>query len=124
MLDLLQRSSDLKQFIDALKTKQIAHVARVTAKAAEDLPVELLPKLAAARPGDALLVNRSEQGMTIIGLQSSEAAPLSLNDARPAIQNTLLEEARKQALQAVIKRSRDSAKIEYIQAQPGQNVRF
>lgn len=124
LLGLLQRSSDLTQFLDALKTKQIAHVTRVTAKAAEDLPATLLSKLAAAKSGDALLVNRGEQGMTIIGLQSSEAAPLSLNDARPAIQNNLLEEARKQALQAAIKRSRNSAKIEYIQAQPGKDVRF
>jgi hypothetical protein len=62
--------------------------------------------------------------MTIISMLSSTAALLSLNDARPAIQASLLEAARKRALQTAIKRNRDSARIEYIQAQPGQNVRF
>ena len=96
----------------------------VTVKAAEDIPATLLPKLAAAQPGDALVVNRSDQGIIIIGLASSEPAPLSLSDARPIIQNTLLESARKQALQTVLKRARDSARIEYSQVQPGQDVRF
>jgi EpsD family peptidyl-prolyl cis-trans isomerase len=124
LLTRLRDSSDLNQFLGDLKAQQIAFVTRVTAKAAEDLPAALLPRLAAAKPGDTLLVGRSEQGMALISVQSSAAAPLSLNDARPAIQASLLDAARKQALQAAIKRSRDSAKIEYIQAQPGQNVRF
>jgi EpsD family peptidyl-prolyl cis-trans isomerase len=124
LLTRLRDSSDLNQFLDGLKAQQIGFVTRVTAKAAEDLPTALLPRLAAAKPGDALLVGRNEQGMAIISVLSSTAAPLSLNDARPAIQASLLEAARKRALQAAIKRNRDSARIEYIQAQPGQNVRF
>ena len=124
LLALLKRSSDLAHFLDDLKAQNLRFASLVTVKAAEDIPATLLPKLAAAQPGDALVVNRSDQGIIIIGLASSEPAPLSLSDARPIIQNTLLESARKQALQTVLKRARDSARIEYIHAQPGQDVRF
>lgn len=79
--------------------------------AAENVPLDLLPKLAQLQPGHSLAMQRGGAivVLTLIGAQES---PMLLAQAKPAIQAALVKQARVQAVQEGMKKLRNEARIE------------
>lgn len=81
-------------------------------RSSETIPLELLPKFAALKDGEMAIFRNGPQ-LVIAEIRSSQAAPLDAKQAGPAIEQFIANKRRTEAVQAEMKRVRDSAKIEY-----------
>lgn len=109
----LQQTKNLGDFINWLKTQEIPAQAGQTTKTAEQLPLELLPRLQQMKNGQALTF--AAPGMlNILVLVDSKSEPVTQEQAKPKIA-LFLENARKRdAAKAELKKLQDKAKIEYL----------
>ena len=82
-------------------------------KPAEQLPLAMLPQLAKMPDGQAMVVNAPD-GLLVIVLADSQAQPVTLEQAKPAIVRKLQVEARQKAAKAELDALKAAAKIEYV----------
>lgn len=127
-LEQLDKSPDkdrvLQQLADWLKQQDIKFRATQTAQAAEQLPLEALPRYHQMKIGD-LMFQPGPQGVVVSQLTASQTQPLNEEQARPFIEQYLQNRERLKLSEDEMKRLRIAAKIEYVgefakleQAQP------
>ena len=114
---------DLKSFAAAgkpveevaawLKGKSINFNAGVATRAAEQMPLDILPKIHALKDGQAT-VFESPQGITFLRVAASKAAPIPEASALPRIEQFLANQRATEAVAANIKQLRANAKITYM----------
>jgi len=109
----LAASKTLNDFAAWLKTENLPIKAGQGVKPAEQLPLELLPKLAQMPNGQAIVVN-SPDGLLVIVLADSQMQPATLEQAKPAIARVLQTQARQKAAKAELATLKAAAKIEYM----------
>jgi EpsD family peptidyl-prolyl cis-trans isomerase len=109
----LAASKTLNDFGTWLKAEKFEVKAAQGVKPAEQLPQELLPKLAAMPDGQAMIVNTPD-GVLVIVLAGSQAQPVTLEQAKPAISHLLQGQARQKAAKAELDALKAAAKIEYV----------
>ena len=95
-----------------LKAQNLKFTARNEQDAAEQLPPTVLEKVAAMKDGESTVVP-SQYGVSALTLISSAPAPKTLADARPAIEQFLTAQGRREVIVNLQKTVRDGAKIEY-----------
>jgi hypothetical protein len=81
-------------------------------KAAEQLPSEAVPKLAALKDGQTAAF-RFQGGVEIVQMVSARPEPVSEVQARPFIEKFLLERSRRERAESEIKSLRSLASIQY-----------
>lgn len=109
----LESSKNIAEFVEYLKTNDFRFSGNQAVRAAEQLPLASLATFAGMKDGQALL-NVSPSGAQVIVLAGSRAQPVTLDQARPAIEQFLLNERKRDILAKDLKAMRDSAKIEYM----------
>lgn len=109
---LVAGSKSIDEMVAWLKARNIAFQLGTQIRAAEQLPLELLPKVAALKDGQSLLVERP-QGILVMRIAASEQGAIDQATATPRIQVFLSNERGQKAIEADIKKLRDDAKIEY-----------
>lgn len=109
----LAASKTLNDFAAWLKRENLPVKVGEGVKAAEQLPLELLPKLAQMPNGQALVVN-SPDGLLVIVLADSKLQPATLEQAKPAIARLLQNQTRQNAAKAELDTLKAHAKIEYL----------
>lgn len=109
----LSASKTLNDFAAWLKAENLPAKAAQGVKPAEQLPLAILPKLAAMPDGQAMVMNAPD-GLLVIVLAGSQAQPVTLEQARPAIARLLQTQARQQAAKAELDALKAAAKIEYV----------
>ena len=109
----LTASKTLNDFGTWLKAEKYEVKAAQGVKPAEQLPQEMLPKLAAMPDGQAMMVNTPD-GVLVIVLAGSQAQPVTLEQAKPAISRLLQQQARQKAAKAELDNLKAAAKIEYV----------
>lgn len=109
----LTASKTLNDFAEWLKRENLPVKAGEGVKSAEQLPLDLLPKLAQMPDGQALVVN-SPDGLLVIVLADSQLQPATLEQAKPAIARMLQTQTRQKAAKAELDALKSSAKIEYL----------
>jgi EpsD family peptidyl-prolyl cis-trans isomerase len=109
----LKRAKSLNDMVEWLKREKIPFNANSTVKAAEQLPMEVVPKLAALGIGQAMLMP-SQQGYLIVQIAATEPQPLTEEQARPFIEQYLTNQKRVEIARYEIKSLKDGAKIEYV----------
>jgi EpsD family peptidyl-prolyl cis-trans isomerase len=82
-------------------------------RAAEQLPLEALPRFASMKDGQTGLV-QTPQGVLVIYLAASRPQPLDLAAATPFIERFLLNRTKADMARDELKRLRDVAQIEYM----------
>jgi hypothetical protein len=82
-------------------------------KPAEQLPQAMLPQLAKMPKGQAMVVNTTD-GLLVIVLADSQAQPVTLEQAKPAIARKLQVDARQKAAKAEVDALKAAATIEYV----------
>lgn len=87
-------------------------VATNVSRGSEAIPLEVLPKFAALKDGEMAIFRNGVQ-IVIAEIRSSRAAPLDAKQAGPAIEQFITNKRRTEAVQAEVKRVRETAKIEY-----------
>lgn len=94
-----------------LTAKGLRKASQRSTVAAENVPLDWLPKLAQMQPGRSMAAQRGD-AVVVLTLIGAEEVPILLAQAKPAIQAALVRQARQQAIQEGMKKLRDQAKIE------------
>lgn len=103
----------MAELAEWLKSVNIPARAVQSVKAAEQLPLELLPRLHALKDGQAVTL-ATPNSLNIFYLVGSQSQPMSLEQAKPVIERFLLNTRKREIAQAEIKKLRESAKLEYM----------
>jgi EpsD family peptidyl-prolyl cis-trans isomerase len=109
----LQQTNNLGAFIEWLKSQNIAARAGQSTKTAEQLPLEMLPRLHQMKDGQAMTF-AGPGTFNVVVVAGSQTQPLTMEQAKPMIQR-YLDNAKKRELAATeLKRLKAAAKIEYL----------
>jgi len=111
----LAAAKNMEEFAAWLKSQNIQFKGGASVKAAEQLPLELLPKLNEMKDGQTLALPTPDN-LQIIQLVASQAQPVNETQATPAIERFLMNQKRNEMAKAELKKLRDAAKIEYVGA--------
>lgn len=95
-----------------LKNAGLKFAASQSVRAAEQLPMSLLPTLSRMSEGQALL-NQSASGATVLLVRGARLQPVDEDRASRAIEQFLLNEQKRKLLGDDLKALRAAAKIEY-----------
>ena len=109
----LAGSKDVSEFVNWLKANDFKFAANQGVRAAEQIPLTMLPTFAEMKDGQTLL-NRTPAGVQVIVLAASRSQPVELERARGAIEQYLLNERRRKVVEDDLKALRTAAKIEYV----------
>lgn len=109
----LGASKSLNDFGTWLKAENYEVKAAQGVKQAEQLPQALLPQLAKMPDGQAMVVNTPD-GLLVLVLANSQAQPVTLEQAKPAIVRKLQFDGRQKAAKAELDALKAAAKIEYM----------
>lgn len=95
-----------------LKAKEITARTEKSTVAAENVPLPLLQRVAAMKPGQGLIVP-ANGGLRILLLLGAQDSPVTEEQARPAIGAYLLNVRKRQAVEKEMAALRSGAKVEY-----------
>ncbi len=101
------------ELADWLKAQKLPFTVKPEQDASEQLPPVVLDKLATMKEGESTVVP-SQFGVSALTLVSSASAPKTLADAKPAIEQFLGNQGRREVIMNLQKTIRDGAKVEYL----------
>jgi EpsD family peptidyl-prolyl cis-trans isomerase len=96
-----------------LKSKNIPARGNAGVRPAEQLPLELLPKLAQMKDGQTALIEGPQQAF-VMRVVASQSAPVDEAAAKPRIQQFLQNQRSSKAVADEMKKLKEAAKIELI----------
>jgi len=111
--DALSSAKNVNEFIEWLKAKEFRFNGNQAVRAAEQLPLASLDSFAKMKDGQAAFVP-TPTGAQVIVLAGSRSQPVTEEQARPAIEQFILNERRRKLVEDDIKMMRTAAKIEYV----------
>lgn len=106
-------AKSLNDVLAVLKKKNIKFAGNVSTKAAEQLPMELLPKFNQMKDGQVVVIP-GEKNLLLIQLIESKEVPIGLAAATPVIEQYLSNQRRGEMATKEVKHLRAEAKIEYL----------
>jgi EpsD family peptidyl-prolyl cis-trans isomerase len=111
--DKLAAAKNIGEFVEFLKTAGYKFTGNQAVRAAEQLPLSSLDSFAKMKDGQAAIVP-APNGVQVIVLAGSRSQPATEEQARPAIEQFLLNERRRKLVDDDAKAMRAAAKIEYV----------
>lgn len=111
--DRLAAARSPQELAAALQASTLPYTARQSTQGAGALPMELLPRLAELREGQSLLLPQPG-GLRVLMVTGVRTDPLSEEAARPAIEQYLVNDRRRQIAEQEVKALRDGARIDYV----------
>lgn len=109
----LEGSKNMAEFVEHLKTNNFRFSGNQAVRAAEQLPLESLGTFAKMKDGQAI-INPSATGAQVLVLVGSRSEPVDEARAKPAIEQFLLNDAKRKLVMAELKAMRAAAQIEYV----------
>lgn len=109
----LAKSRSIPEFLEGVKAEGLRFSANQAVRAAEQLPLANLDAFAGMKDGQAMF-NVQPQGVQVVVLAGSRSQPVSEEQARPAIEQFLLEERRRKLAEDDLKALRAAAKVTYV----------
>ena len=110
--DKLAASANINEFVEYLKAKELRFTGNQAVRAAEQLPLNSLDTFARMKDGQALIVPTAT-GAQVVVLAGSRSQPVGEEQARPAIEQYLLNERKRKLVEDDVKALRAAAKLEY-----------
>lgn len=111
----VKASGDLSRTAAWLKDKHYRFTAGANVRAAEQLPLALLPRLQQMQDGQMVIIP-SANSINIVLLAGSQEQPLSKEKAAPLIEQYLLTQSRNELAKQTLDKLRGAARIEYMGA--------
>ena len=105
-------SKSMTEFIDYLKANDLRYAGNQAVRAAEQLPLASLDAFARLQDGQAM-VTPAANGLQVVVLAGSRAQPIGEEQAKPAIEQYLLNERKRKRVEEDLKALRAAARIEY-----------
>jgi len=109
----IKKAKSLNDVVAWLKSKNVPFNANSTVKSAEQLPLDVLPRLAKVGVGQVMLLP-AQQGFLLVQVAAVESQPLDEKQAQPFIEQYLANQKRVALAQDEVKGLRSTAKIEYV----------
>jgi EpsD family peptidyl-prolyl cis-trans isomerase len=109
----LASAKNVNDFIEWLKAKEYRFNGNQAVRAAEQLPLNSLESFSKMKDGQAAFVSTAT-GAQVIVLAGSRSQPVTEEQAKPAIEQFILNERRRKLVEDDIKALRAAAKIEYV----------
>ena len=97
----------------ALKAKNIQFNGGSSTRAAEQIPLDVLPKIHTLKDGQATVLE-APQAITVVRVVSSQASPVGQEAALPRIEQFLINQRAGEAVAANLKQLRSTTKITYM----------
>ena len=111
--DKLTASKSITEFVEYLKTAGFRFNGNQAVRAAEQLPMNSLESFSRMKDGQAAMVPAAN-GVQVVVLASSRSQPVTEEQARPAIEQFLLNERKRKLVEDDLKAMRTAAKVEYV----------
>jgi EpsD family peptidyl-prolyl cis-trans isomerase len=96
-----------------LKSRNVQFNAGAAQRSAEQIPLEMLPRIHALKDGQSTVIE-GPQAITVVRVVQSQAAPVAEAQALPRIQQYLANQRANEAAAADLKRLKEKAKISYV----------
>jgi EpsD family peptidyl-prolyl cis-trans isomerase len=109
----LGAAKSITEFVDHLKANDFRFAANQAVRAAEQLPMNVLESVSRMKDGQATLT-QVPNGVLVVVLAGSRSQPVSEEQARPAIEQYLLNERKRKLVEDDVKSMRAAAKVEYL----------
>jgi EpsD family peptidyl-prolyl cis-trans isomerase len=109
----LAAASNINEFVEYLKAKELRFSGNQAVRAAEQLPLNSLDTFARMKDGQALIVPTAT-GAQVVVLAGSRSQSVAEEQARPAIEQYLLNERKRKLVEDDVKALRAAAKVEYV----------
>ena len=109
----LTEAKTVNDFVEYLKANDIRFAGNQAVRAAEQLPLQSLEAFAKMKDGQAMM-NQSPAGVQVIVVAGSRSQPVTLDQARPAIEQFLLNDRKRKLVEDDVKALRGAATVEYV----------
>lgn len=109
----MNESKSLEKLVGWLESKKVKMQSNVVVKPAEQLPLEMLSRLAKMRQGQVMALE-TPTNFSLSILMGIRDQPINEAQATPAIQRFLIAQKREKLADAEIKRLRSEAKVELL----------
>jgi EpsD family peptidyl-prolyl cis-trans isomerase len=109
----LTAAKNINDFVEYLKGSGFRFGGNQAVRAAEQLPFNTLEAMSRMKDGQAMLIP-TPQGVQVVVLAGSRMQPVNEEQARPAIEQFLLNERKRKLVEEEVKALRAAAKIEYV----------
>lgn len=109
----LSASKNINEFVEFLKANDFKFSGNQAVRAAEQLPLQSLDAISKMTDGQAMM-NQAANGVQVLVLAGSRSQPVSEEQAKPAIEQFLLNERKRKLVEEDVKAMRGAAKIEYV----------
>lgn len=109
----LGSSHSMGDFVNWVKSQGIEGKTAMAVRPAEQIPAPLLARLVQMRDGQVTAQPGRPGHIVIQQLIESQLQPVTLEQARPAIERALIAQKRKDLMDAEVKKLREAATIEY-----------
>ena len=109
----LMASKDIQEFVEFLKASDVKFAANQAVRAAEQLPLANLDRLASMKDGERSFTPTAQGAQALI-LVGTRVQPVDEQRATPAIEQFLLNERKRRLVEDDRKALRGAAKIEYV----------
>jgi len=109
----LAAAKAINEFVDYLKVNDFRFTGNQSVRAAEQLPLSSLDNFAKLKDGQSVF-QTTPTGAQVIVLAGSRSQSIDLERAKPAIEQFLLNERKRQLIDKDLKDMRATARIEYV----------
>jgi len=109
----LAGAKNINEFVEYLKSRELRFAANQAVRTPEQLPPAALEGFARMKDGQATM-SQAPNGVQVILLAGSRSQPVTEEQARPAIEQILLNERKRKLAEDELKTLRAAAKIEYV----------
>ena len=113
VIEVLKKARTPAEYAETIKAAGLKFSTQQVTQAAEGLPLAIVDQLAKVGDGESLFIT-AKDGFKAILVMASRPQPVAFEQAKPAIEQFLTAERRRQFAQKEIKAMRDAAKIEYL----------
>ncbi|WP_025040956.1 EpsD family peptidyl-prolyl cis-trans isomerase [Nitrosospira briensis] len=111
--EMLNTGKSMESIANWLKDKGIKFGAGSATRSAEQIPLELLPKIHSLKVNDGLII-QGPQSITVMRLAATQSVPISEAAALPRIQQFLGNQRVTEAAKQELKTLKEKAKITYM----------
>ncbi|MEY4750088.1 MAG: hypothetical protein RIQ60_2302 [Pseudomonadota bacterium] len=108
----LQAAKSADDVSNLLKAAGLRSASRQITQGAENLPLGMIDQIATLQDGQSL-ASGSPQGFSVLTLVNSKPAPVSEDQAKPAIEQFLQNDRKRKVVDDTVKKLRSAAKISY-----------
>ena len=110
----LSRARSMQEVGAWLRSRGIDFVASYGVRAAEQIPLDILPEIQAMKAGEMRLFKAAGGRHRVVRVVASKAAPINEATATPRIQQFLLNRRSSELIGSEMKKIREQAKIEFV----------